>query len=111
MILWSASAPMIMILSWKKDNEMNVKYLEFLLGEQRYIRFNIISRKKQPVIITDATYVLSHNGNELDRGKCEIEDSSMKVFINASETGTMQLEVTYVIPPETRKVRCSVNVS
>ncbi len=88
-----------------------MKFIEFLLGEQRYIRFDVISRKMQPVIITDASYVLQHNGTELARGNCEVDGSTMKVFVNATEMGTMQLEVTYTVPPETRKARCCINVS
>jgi hypothetical protein len=84
--------------------------IKFFKGEEKYIQLLITSKKKEPIIITDATYTLTRNG-EVVSGKCEIDDSTILILLNPSEVGSYMLEVTYTIPPETRKVRCVVDVS
>lgn len=86
---------------------MNIK---FIRGEKKYIQFLISSKKKEPVIITDATYTLTRN-DEVIRGNCEIKDSTLLVLLDPVNIGSYQLEVTYTIPPETRKVRCVIDVN
>lgn len=87
---------------------MNVRFIQ---GEKKYIQFVISSKKKEPVIITNATYTLTRNNEVVDSGPCEIEGSTLLVLLELLAFGSYQLEVTYTIPPETRKVRCMVDVS
>ena len=87
---------------------MNVSFIK---GEKKYVQFLVSSKKKEPIIITDATFTLTRNGEMVLNGNCEIEDSTILVLLDPVNIGSYQLEVTYIIPPETRKVRCMVNVS
>ena len=86
---------------------MNIKFIK---GEKKYIQFLISSKKKEPVIITDATYTLIRN-DEVISGKCNIDGSTLMVLLDPVNVGSYQLEVTYTIPPETRKVRCVIDVN
>lgn len=85
--------------------------IKFFKGEEKYIQLLITSKKKEPIIITDATYTLTRNGETILNGKCDIDGSTLLVLLNPSNVGSYMLEVTYTIPPETRKVRCMVDVS
>ena len=85
--------------------------IKFIKGEKKYIQFLISSKKKEPIIITDAAFTLTRNGEVVLNGACEIEDSTILVLLDPINVGSYQLEVTYTIPPETRKARCMVNVS
>ena len=87
---------------------MNVSFIK---GEKKYVQFLISSKKKEPIIITDATFTLTRNGEIVLYGECEIKDSTLLVLLDPVNIGSYQLEVTYTIPPEIRKVRCIVNVS
>lgn len=87
---------------------MNVKFIK---GEEKYIQFQISSKKKEPIIITGATYILARNNEVVASGDCTIEDSTVLVLLELVNVGSYQLEVTYTIPPETRKVRCVIDVN
>lgn len=87
---------------------MNVKFIK---GEKKNIQFLVSSKKREPVIITDATYTLTRNNEVVDNGDCNINGSTMSVLLELMNIGSYQLEVTYMIPPETRKVRCTVDVN
>ena len=87
---------------------MNIKFIK---GEKKYIQILLSSKKKEPVIITSATYTLTRNDEVISSGDCEIEDSTLSVLLEPVNVGSYQLEVTYTIPPETRKVRCVVDVN
>lgn len=87
---------------------VNVK---FIRGEKKYIQFLVLSKKKEPVIITDATYTLIRNNEVVDNGICRIDGPAILVLLEISNFGSYQLEVTYTIPPETRKARCVIDVS
>ena len=87
---------------------MNIKFIK---GEKKYIQVLISSKKREPIIITSATYTLTRNNEVVISGDCDIEDSTLLVLLDPVNVGSYQLEVTYTIPPETRKVRCMVDVS
>lgn len=87
---------------------MNIKFIK---GEKKYVQFLVSSKKKEPVIITDASFVLTRNEEVVLSGECEVEDSTILVFLEAVSMGSYMLEVTYTIPPETRKARCVIDVS
>ena len=86
---------------------MNIKFIK---GEKKYIQILISSKKKEPIIITSATYTLTRNNEVVISGDCEIKDSTLLVLLDPVSIGSYQLEVTYTIPPETRKVRCVIDV-
>ncbi len=85
--------------------------VRFVRGEKKYIQFLVLSKKKEPIIITNATYTLTHNNEVVECGSCEIDGSAILVLLELSTFGSYQLEVTYTIPPEIRKARCVVDVS
>ena len=85
--------------------------VKFIRGEKKYIQFLVSSKKKEPVIITDATYTLIRNDEVVASGECEKDGSTLLVLLELMNIGSYQLEVTYTIPPETRKVRCVIDVS
>ena len=74
------------------------------------MQFLISSKKKEPLIITEATYNLLHNDETVSSGKCEVADSKVMVLLELEEYGSYVLEVTYTIAPETRKARCLIDV-
>lgn len=90
---------------------MNLDELSFLKGEKRYVQFEIMSTKQQKVVVTEANYTLSHQNEIVDSGKCEIIDCSvLQIMVDAFNIGSYDLEITYTIAPETRKVRCKIHV-
>lgn len=84
--------------------------LKFILGERKIIQFEVISTKNEPVIITDAAWVLTYHKQEVDRGSCTIDGNVMEILLEPNQEGTFELTITYTIAPEIRKVRCMVNV-
>ena len=87
---------------------MNIKFIK---GEKKYVQFLISSKKKEPIIITSATYTVTRNYEVVTSGDCEIDGSMILVLLDQLNIGSYQLEVTYTIPPETRKARCVIDVS
>lgn len=87
---------------------MNIKFIK---GEKKNIQFLISSKTKQPIIITDATYTLTRNNEVIVSGNCDMNGSILSVLLELMNVGSYQLEVTYTIPPETRKVRCVIDVN
>lgn len=84
----------------------------FIIGEKKYIQFEIRSMIQQKVVITEATWILlDTKGKEVLTGNCEIEDNILRLLLEPDAIGEYILEVTYSIPPEIRKVRCEINVS
>ena len=85
--------------------------LWFYAGETKYVQFEMISRKGEKVIVTDAVYTITHNGEMVETGTCEIlNGNSVQFLIQMDEHGTFDVEVTYKVAPETRKARCKINV-
>ena len=87
---------------------MNIRFIK---GEKKYIQFLITSKKREPIIITNATFILTRNDEVILNGKCEIEGSTVLVLLDPVNIGSYILEVTYTIPPEVRKARCVIDVS
>lgn len=91
----------------RKPEELN-----FYKGEKRYITFEVVSTKHEKVVVSDSSYVLKYDGQIIDEGVCEItSESELQVLIEASEVGSFDLEITYTIGAEIRKVRCKINVN
>ena len=85
--------------------------IDFILGERKYIQFEINSSINQRVVITSATWKLLKGDDVIDDGECEITDgNTLDVLLYPVERGSFTLVIEYAIPPEIRKTRCSVNV-
>lgn len=84
---------------------------EFILGEKKYVEFKATSCDGIPVVITNATYVLLQNETIVSNGTCEVDGEKFTALIEPSARGEYVLEVTYTVPPETRKVRVAINVT
>ncbi len=83
---------------------------EFILGEEKYIDFQVRSSITQTVVISSATYTLSKNGIIDISGVCIINGSKISVLLEPPELGVYLLEITYIIAEEKRKVRVSLSV-
>lgn len=91
---------------------MRLAELCFLKGERRFVQFEILSTKQQKVVVIEANYTIKHDGEIVDSGNCEIiDDSILQIMVDAFDVGSYDLEITYIIAPETRKVRCKFHVS
>ncbi|MBR4419345.1 MAG: hypothetical protein IKV70_06425 [Phascolarctobacterium sp.] len=85
--------------------------LYFLEGERKYVQFAIHSSKSQKVVVTQANYELTQKGEVVESGSCEIVDgATLQILLEVSKAGNYELEVTYMVAPEIRKARCTVNV-
>ena len=49
-------------------------------------------------------------GKPEQEGTCEVEKGRISVLVEPQQTGMYTLEITYEIPPETRKVRVILDV-
>lgn len=83
---------------------------DFILGERKYIKFTATSCNNEPVVITDAGYTLSKDGEVTETGICTIDGADIMALIAPDEIGDYILELTYTIAPETRKVRVAIHV-
>lgn len=85
--------------------------LNFLLGERKIIQFEVISLKKEPVVIVDASWVLTYQDGTVETGAVTItDDSIMEITLQPMAKGTHEMMITYTVAPEIRKVRCKVFV-
>lgn len=85
--------------------------IDFILGEKKYVKFDIKSSIGQAIIVTSAKYTLSLNGSVIESGDCEIiEGNTLQLLLQPESKAKYDLEIEYEIPPEIRKVRCKVNV-
>ena len=84
---------------------------EFLLGEEKYIDFQVLSTIAQTIEITSATFILSKSGATDVTGDCVIDGDKISVLLEPIATGTYVLEVTYLIGDETRKIKVNVLVT
>lgn len=89
-----------------------IEELNFYKGEKRFITFEVVSTKQEKVVVSESSYVLKHCAEIVDEGVCEItSESELQVLIEASEVGSFDLEITYTVGAEIRKVRCKINVN
>jgi hypothetical protein len=83
---------------------------EFILGEEKYLDFQVRSAITQTVVITSATYTLTKAGAVDITGVCIINGNKISVLIEPPELGMYLLEVTYIIADEKRKTRVYLSV-
>ena len=60
---------------------------------------------KRELVLTPETAVEAEQS-----GACEVEGNRIRALIEPQKTGNYTLEITYELPPETRKVRVMVDV-
>jgi len=90
---------------------MRLDELCFYKGEKRYVQFEVISTKNERVVVTDATYTMKHDEVVVDSGECEIVNGSvLQILIFPPDVGSYDLEITYTLAPEIRKIRCKIHV-
>ena len=84
----------------------------WILGEDKYVDLEVRSGQPGPVVIPHAEWTLTKNlkGKPEQEGTCEVENGRISVLVEPQETGAYTLEITYEIPPETRKVRVILDV-
>ena len=84
---------------------------DFILGEEKCIKFKATSCDNVPVVVTDATYTLTKGEEVVSSGVCSVNGAEFAALIQPTETGEHLLTVTYIIAPETRKVRVAIHVA
>ena len=92
----------------RKCGWRNGRMIEFILGENKYVKFIIRSRKKEKFAVKETTYELYHEGNLESSGACEIlSDGSelyLKIMLSPNQRSRRyRLVVTYQIGLETKK--------
>ena len=94
------------------EQHRKIEELNFYKGEKRFITFEVISTKNERVVISEPSYVMKYDGKTVDEGVCEIiNESELQALIEASDVGSFDLEITYTLGAELRKVRCKINVN
>ena len=88
----------------RRDGRM----IDFILGEHRYVKFVIRSRKKEEFAVKEAAYELYHDGNLESSEACEVlRDGSslyLKIMLQpAQRSKRYRLFVTYQVGQETIK--------
>lgn len=84
---------------------------DFILGEKKNIKFKATSCDGNPVVITDAKYILYRDDVSIVNGLCTVEGNMFMALIEPPEAGEYTLEVIYTVAPETRKARVAIHVT
>lgn len=82
----------------------------YLVGEKKYIEFEITSCEDEAIVITDALYALQKDGITVETGKAEVDGNEIRILLDTDEPGVFLLEVAVTIPPETIKRTCIIRV-
>ncbi len=82
----------------------------YLVGEKKYIEFEITSCEDEAIVITDALYALKKDGITVETGKAEVDGNEIRILLDTDEPGVFLLEVAVTIPPETIKRTCVIRV-
>lgn len=82
--------------------------VNFILGEDKHVKFAVHSRKLEPFSISSAMYDLYYDGQLEGSGPCEVlqEDSGLYLDIKISpeyRSAKYQLIITYTIADEVKK--------
>lgn len=90
---------------------MRLDELYFYEGEKRYVQFEVISTKNEKVVISESNYTMKHDDVVVDSGTCEIVNGSvLQILICPPDVGSYDLEITYNLALEVRKIRCKIHV-
>jgi len=85
--------------------------LRYLLGEDKYVRFEVTSTRGDDFSIDSALYALSKDGEVESSGPCTISGHEISVKLKPLFRSCLYtLEVTYCIADETLKKRVELEV-
>lgn len=85
--------------------------IRFVLGEQRYLEFEIRPRRaNDTIVVTEAEWELLQNGDTVASDNCEVEGKIVRALISPAEKGVYQMVLTVAVPPEVRKERLMLYV-
>jgi len=79
-----------------------MEHIDFYLGEQRYLDFEVKSTKNEHFNIVDADYIVTRkDGSVLDSGSATVTNGNLVKFLfNAKEKGVFIVALDVIIPPE-----------
>lgn len=79
-----------------------MEHIDFYLGEQRYLDFEVRSTKNEHFNIVDADYTVTRkDGSVLDKGSATVTNGNLVKFLfNAKEKGVFVVALDVIIPPE-----------
>ena len=82
--------------------------IDFILGENKYVKFAVRSRKEENFSINSASWELYHNGMLEDSGNCDILRNETELHLQIMlapkcRSRNYQLCITYQTGNETRK--------
>lgn len=83
---------------------------KFILGEEKYLDFEVRSKSLHTIVITSAYYKLMRGANVILSGNCEINGDRISILLEPPERGDYVLELTYTVAPETRKEKIILRV-
>lgn len=86
--------------------------VKYILGEDKYLKFEVKSVKNDSFIIDSAKYDLIDDGTVEVSGDCVIDGHYIKVKLNPKkETILYSLMITYIIADETLKYKVRIEVA
>ena len=86
--------------------------LRFVLGEKKYIWFEVRSAINQLFNITEATWELKRVNEVVASGICEIDETNtVRLLLEPPSYGVYTLYVSYAVPPEVKKAQVNIIVN
>lgn len=82
--------------------------IDFILGENKHVRFLVCSRKEEAFSINSASWELYYDGQLEASGKCDIENLDTGLHLDImlepkNRSRKYQLFITYLVGDETKK--------
>lgn len=82
--------------------------ISFILGEDKHVKFLVVSRKKEPFSIRSASWKLYYDGNVENSGDCVIEEEESGMYLDIKlapecRSRKYMLQVEYLAGDEIRK--------
>ena len=85
--------------------------INYILGEDKYVRFRVVSLKNEDFEILKATYKLYKDKSLEAEGDCKIKEHYITVKLNPLQKSMRYcLEVTYYIADEILKKKVQIEV-
>ncbi len=85
--------------------------LHFVLGEKKYIWFEVKSTVNQIFTITEAAWELKRVDEVVASGICEIDGTNtVRLLLEPPSYGAYTLYVSYTVPPEVKKAQVNIIV-
>lgn len=82
--------------------------IDFILGENKHVRFLVCSRKEESFSINSASWELYYDGQLEASGSCDIEKRDTGLYLDIMlepkiRSGKYLLMITYLVGDETKK--------